>query len=93
MAEASGRPDEARRQLERSLGLFSDLDLPHEAALVRLELARVLAAGNPKMAVAEASSALGAFEQLGASGDADATGSLLRSLGAPGRTGPRGWAC
>jgi DNA-binding CsgD family transcriptional regulator len=89
MAAASGSRDDARRRLERSLGLFSGLDLPHEAALVRLQLARLLAAGNPEVAVAEARAALAAFEQLGASGDADAAGSLLRSLGAPGRTGPR----
>jgi ATP/maltotriose-dependent transcriptional regulator MalT len=86
---AEERPDEARRELERSLGLFARLDLPHETALVRLELARALAAGNPEMAVAEARAALGAFEQLGAAGDADATDSLLRSLGAAGRTGPK----
>ncbi|HET6751165.1 MAG TPA: response regulator transcription factor [Actinomycetes bacterium] len=56
---------------------------------MRLQLARLLAAGNPEMAVAEARNALAALEQLGASGDADAAGSLLRSLGAPGRTGPK----
>jgi DNA-binding CsgD family transcriptional regulator len=89
VAAVSGRHDEARRRLERSLALFSDLDLPHETALARLQLARLLAAGNPAMAVAEARTALAAFEQLGASGDADAAGSLLRSLGAAGRTGPK----
>jgi len=41
------------------------------------------------MAVAEAGSALSVFEQLGADRDADATASLLRSLGAPARTGPK----
>jgi hypothetical protein len=51
VAAASGRHDEARRRLERSLALFSDLDLPHETALARLQLARLLAAGNPAMAV------------------------------------------
>jgi DNA-binding CsgD family transcriptional regulator len=89
LATAGGRTDQARRQLERALGLFSRLDLPHETALVRLALARLLAAGNREMAVAEATGALGAFEQLGAGGDADATDALLRSLGAPGRTGPK----
>jgi DNA-binding CsgD family transcriptional regulator len=89
VAGAGGRPDEASRQLERSLDLFARLDLPHETALVRLELARVLGAGNPAMAVAEARVALTAFEQLGAAGDADAADALLRSLGVPGRTGPK----
>ena len=89
VAGAGGRPDEARRQLERALGLFSRLDLPHETAQLRLELARALAGASPELAVAEARSALEAFERLGAKGDADAADALLRSLGAPGRTGPK----
>ena len=89
VAAATGQADEARRLLERALGLLSPLDLPHETALVRLELARALAAAKPELAVAEARSALGAFEELGAGGDADAADALLRSLGAPGRTGPK----
>jgi DNA-binding CsgD family transcriptional regulator/tetratricopeptide (TPR) repeat protein len=89
-AAAGDRPDQARRQLERALALFSGLDLPHETALVRLELARALAAGNPELAVAEAGGALRVFERLGAARDADAAAALLRSLGAPARTGPKG---
>jgi DNA-binding CsgD family transcriptional regulator len=86
---AGGDLDQARTRLGRALALFAGLDLPHETALVRLELARALAAGHPELAVAQASGALGAFERLGAARDADATASLLRSLGAPARTGPR----
>jgi len=89
VAAAGDRPDHARSRFERALDLFSRLDLPHETALVRLELARALAVGHPEMAVAEAGNALSVFEQLGAAGDADATASLLRSLGAPARTGPK----
>jgi ATP/maltotriose-dependent transcriptional regulator MalT len=89
VAAAAGRPEKAAARLERSLDLFSRLDLPYETALVRLELARTLAAGHAEMAVAEAGNALGVFERLGASSDADATGALLRSLGAPGRSGPK----
>jgi DNA-binding NarL/FixJ family response regulator len=89
VAAAAGRPGEAGRLLERALGLFSAADLPHETALARVELARALAGANPELAVAEARSALGAFERLGAKGDADAADALLRSLGAPGRTGPK----
>jgi DNA-binding NarL/FixJ family response regulator len=89
VAGAAGRADEARRLLERALGLFAADDLPHEEALARLELARALASSSPELAVAEAPSALGAFERLGAAGDADAADALLRSLGAPGRTGPK----
>jgi DNA-binding CsgD family transcriptional regulator len=89
LATAGGRLEEARRELERALGLFTRLDLPHETALVRLELARVLATSDPEMAVAEARDALAAFERLGAAGDADAADALLRSLGVAGRTGPK----
>ena len=89
VAAAAGRPGEARRLLERAMGLFADDGLPYETALARLELARALAGANPELAVAEARTALGAFEQLGAKGEADAADALLRSLGAPGRTGPK----
>jgi DNA-binding CsgD family transcriptional regulator len=89
VARAGGRPDEARRRLERALDLFSRLDFPYETALVRLELARTLSDGSPELAVAEARSALATFERLGAAGDADATDALLRSLGVTGRTGPK----
>jgi DNA-binding NarL/FixJ family response regulator len=89
VAAAEGRPEEARRLLERALRLFSGNDLPHETALARVELARVLAGVNPQLAVAEARTALAAFERLGAAGDADAADALLRSLGATGRTGPK----
>jgi DNA-binding CsgD family transcriptional regulator len=86
---AAGRHEEARRLLERALGLFADDDLPYETALARVELARALAGANPELAVAEARTALGAFERLGAKGEADAADALLRSLGAPGRPGPK----
>ena len=89
VAAAAGRPEEARRLLERALGLFADDDLPYETALARVELARALAGANPQLAVAEARTALGAFERLGAKGEADAADALLRSLGAPGRPGPK----
>jgi DNA-binding CsgD family transcriptional regulator len=86
---AAGHPEEARRLLGRALELFARADLPHETALARLELAQALADSNPELAAAEARSALGAFEELGAGRDADAADALLRSLGAPGRTGPK----
>jgi len=89
VAAAGGQAEEARRLLGRALELYAAADLPHETALARLELARALARANPELAVAEARGALGEFERLGAKGDADAADALLRSLGAPGRTGPR----
>jgi DNA-binding NarL/FixJ family response regulator len=88
-AAAGDQPGQARSRLEQALALFSGLDLPHETALVRLELARALAASHPELAVAEAGAALRVFERLGAARDADATAALLRSLGAPARTGPK----
>jgi ATP/maltotriose-dependent transcriptional regulator MalT len=88
VATAKGQPD-AIGQLERALGHLSRLDLPLETARVRLELAAALAKRQPEIAAAEAGSALTIFEQLGAAADADAAASLLRSLGKPGRTGPK----
>ncbi|MDQ3784717.1 MAG: LuxR C-terminal-related transcriptional regulator [Actinomycetota bacterium] len=88
VATAKGQAD-AIGQLERALGHISRLDLPLETARVRLELAAALAKRHPEIAVAEASSALTTFEELGAAADADAAGSLLRSLGKSGRTGPK----
>jgi DNA-binding NarL/FixJ family response regulator len=61
-----------------------------EVARTRLELARALAERSPEVAVAEATAALEAFERLQAARHADAAGALLRSLGAPVRTGPKG---
>src|SRR4029453_101714 len=64
LATARGRSEEAGRALGRALGLFGRLDLPYEVAQVRLELARVLAAADPEMAVAEATAARDALERL-----------------------------
>jgi DNA-binding NarL/FixJ family response regulator len=61
-----------------------------ESAVARLELARALAGTSPQVAVAEAKTALEEFEQLTAAQHADAAGALLRQLGAPVRTGPKG---
>jgi DNA-binding NarL/FixJ family response regulator len=61
-----------------------------ELARTRLEMARALAGHAPEVAVAEAKAALEDFERLEAARHADAAGALLRSLGAPVRTGPKG---
>jgi DNA-binding NarL/FixJ family response regulator len=52
-----------------------------ELARSRLELARVLHADRPDVAIAEARSALETFGMLEAARDADAAAALLRSLG------------
>jgi ATP/maltotriose-dependent transcriptional regulator MalT len=89
VSTAEGRSDDAIVQLEKALERFSHLDLPLETARVRLELADGLADSRTEIAVAEARTALAAFEELGAAADANAASSLLRSLGVSGRIGPK----
>jgi DNA-binding CsgD family transcriptional regulator len=86
---ATGLGD-ARACLQGALEGFARAQLPMELARTRLELARSLSEGAPEVAIAEAKAALGAFERLEATRHADAAGALLRSLGAPVRTGPKG---
>lgn len=83
---ASGQGD-ARSCLHSALEGFAQAQVPMELAITRLELARALAAQSP---VAAAKAALEAFEGLNAARHADIAGALLRSLGAPIRTGPKG---
>jgi len=90
LANVAGTVERAER-LELALNLFIRLGMPHDAARMRLDLARTLAAARPDEAVAEAEAALATFERIGARADADAAAALLRSLGAaprPGRRGP-----
>jgi DNA-binding NarL/FixJ family response regulator len=61
-----------------------------EVARTHLELARASSQRAPEVAIAEARAALQDFERLEAARHADAAGALLRSLGAPIRTGPKG---
>jgi DNA-binding NarL/FixJ family response regulator len=63
--------------------------MPVELAGARLELARAMAREQPEVAMAEAKSALEAFELRQAARDADAAAALLRSLGGPGRSAPK----
>jgi DNA-binding NarL/FixJ family response regulator len=86
---ASGKGD-ARGCLHEALEGFARAQLPMERARTRLELARAVAERSPEVAIAEAKAALEDFERLEASRHADAAAALLRSLGAPIRTGPKG---
>ena len=88
---ASGAGD-ARACLLEALSAFSRAQMPVELARARLELARAVASDRPEVALAEAKAALESFERLEAARDADAAAALLRSLGGPARTGPKGWA-
>ncbi|HEX6676903.1 MAG TPA: LuxR C-terminal-related transcriptional regulator [Actinomycetes bacterium] len=90
LVAAAGQDAEAARHLERALAAFGRLGLPLEEARARLDLAGVLAATQPAMALAEARLALRRFQALAANRDADAATSLLRRLGVRGHTGPRG---
>ncbi len=86
---ATDRRDEAVADLQRARDGFTRLDLPVDAAQARLALARAHAPGNAGLAIAEARAALTVLDEMGAATEADAAAALLRSLGAPGRTGPR----
>jgi DNA-binding CsgD family transcriptional regulator/tetratricopeptide (TPR) repeat protein len=80
----------AIHDLEAALDAFGALGLPYESAKTRLLLATAVAASDRQTAVAEATVALGAFDQLGAGRDADAAAGLLRALRAKvGRSSPR----
>jgi DNA-binding NarL/FixJ family response regulator/Tfp pilus assembly protein PilF len=81
--------DDATGLLEASLAGFAAAGLLHEEARARLELAHALAETNPKVAVAEARTALERFEQLAAARDADEAANLLRRLGISARRWPK----
>jgi ATP/maltotriose-dependent transcriptional regulator MalT len=86
---AGGKRD-ARACLHRALEGFARAQLPMEVARTHLEMARASSERAPEVAIAEAKAALQDFERLDAARHADAAGALLRSLGAPIRTGPKG---
>jgi DNA-binding CsgD family transcriptional regulator len=87
LAAGTGDP---RGWLRDALVGFANAQLPLEAALCRLDLARAFGQESPEVAVAEARIALLEFERLAAARQVDATQSLLRGLGArvsPARSG------
>jgi DNA-binding CsgD family transcriptional regulator len=88
--QAARGDEHARAGFQAALELFSALGLALEAAQARVELARALTSHAPAAAVEEARLALKTFERLGAIRDADAAAALLRELGAPARTFPKG---
>jgi DNA-binding NarL/FixJ family response regulator len=86
----AGGEGDARACLHQALEGFARAQLPMELARTRLEMAHALSERSPEVAIAEAKAALEDFERLAAVRHADAAGALLRSLGAPIRTGPKG---
>lgn len=87
---AAGRGD-PRASLHEAVEEFSRAQMPMEVARARQAMAHALAEQSPTVAIAEAKAALADFERLEAARHADATAALLRSLGAPIRTGPKGY--
>ena len=83
MALAKGRSGvgDARAWLRDACDGFTEAGLPFEASVCRLDLARAFRASDPELAVAEARTALRAFEMLESARHADAASALLRELG------------
>jgi DNA-binding NarL/FixJ family response regulator len=81
VAAASGDPTTAVRRLAEALAVFERHDLPFEAARTRLDLAKTLAAHDPRAAAGNAAEALRDLRLLGAAGEAAAAAALLRELG------------
>jgi DNA-binding NarL/FixJ family response regulator len=71
--------------LRQALEGFARAQVPMELARARLELSQALVTDRPDVALAEARTALDAFERLQAARQADAAAAVLRSLGV--RTG------
>jgi DNA-binding CsgD family transcriptional regulator len=88
VAAASGDPG-AEALLADAAEQFARVNLPLEAARARLELARALGGSARELAVDVARRAHRELEDLGADREAAAAASLLRTLGAKSRSGPR----
>ncbi len=87
----AGGDKRARGCLDEALACFSQTEMPLELARARLVLAEAVASERPEVAIEEAKAALAAFERLEAARHADRAGALLRRLGAPIRTGTKGY--
>jgi DNA-binding CsgD family transcriptional regulator len=87
LARGDGDP---KACLEQALNGFAKAQMPMELASARLELAMAMVDERPEIALAQTKAALDAFERLRAARQADAAAALLRSLGGPARTGPKG---
>lgn len=87
VAAAAADPD-AAEALRSAVRLFGAARLPLEQARAQVVLAETVARSDPGVALFEARQAAETFAWLGASGELDRAGALLRSLGgrpSPGR--------
>jgi DNA-binding NarL/FixJ family response regulator len=84
----SGEGASAIEHLEAAVMTFGRVGQPYDAAVSRALLASAASGVDRELAIAEARTALQAFEGLGAARDADAVAALLRGLGV--RPAPRG---
>jgi DNA-binding CsgD family transcriptional regulator len=82
-AHAHGRagPGDPKPWLRAAIDGFTEAQLPWEASVCRLDLARACRQSTPEVAVAHARSALETFQALDAAYHADAAAALLRQLG------------
>jgi ATP/maltotriose-dependent transcriptional regulator MalT len=87
-ATQSGQ-DVAVRCFEEAMNLFTELEMPLEAARTRLELAHALRSEEAELSIPEARAALSVFDRIGAQADADIAAAALRSWGEAGRAMPR----
>jgi DNA-binding CsgD family transcriptional regulator len=88
-AMAEHRPESAVSHLERAVDHFAEAGLPYWTGVSRLVLAEALSATEEPVAVREAQRAYATLDGLGAARLVDQAAALVRSLGGPGRTGPR----
>jgi ATP/maltotriose-dependent transcriptional regulator MalT len=89
VAAATGDRDTASQALDSALAAWTDLGLPYERAEVHVALAMIIAGDRQDLAVEHARRAQAAYQQLGATLDADRVAAFLRTLGVPSRTGSR----
>lgn len=80
---------DARACWHQAMTMFALAKMPAEHASARLELARVIAPDRPSAAMTEAEAAYRTFDEIGARSRADEAAALLRTLGAPSKTGPK----
>jgi DNA-binding CsgD family transcriptional regulator len=81
--------NEATRLLRSACLGFARTGAPLQAGRARIAMARSLVDADRGLAVAEARSALQAFDRMGATAEANRAAAFLRELGVKGRTGPR----